>query len=83
MHVDIRQLSVGPEAALSLLVGQLINELVYGDPHAVPAHPEQEAAAIAVIATFQVALITFFLGLFRLGFLDVVLSRALVRSPHS
>lgn len=76
---NLRQLSVGPEAALSLLIGQLIKEIVYGDPHAIPENPEQEGAIIAVIATFQVGLLTFFLGLFRLGFLDVVLSRALVR----
>ncbi|KAK4689920.1 hypothetical protein P7C73_g207, partial [Tremellales sp. Uapishka_1] len=74
-----RQLSIGPEAALSLLIGQMIQELVYGDPHTIPKHPELEAAAIAIITTFQVGLITSVLGLLRLGFLDVVLSRALLR----
>lgn len=70
---------MGPEASLSLMLGHLIDDLVYGDPHSIPANPELEAAAIAVIATFQVGLITSILGLLRLGFLDVVLSRALLR----
>ncbi|GMK59887.1 hypothetical protein CspeluHIS016_0901040 [Cutaneotrichosporon spelunceum] len=74
-----RQLSMGPEASLSLMLGQLITELVWNDPHSPPANPELEAAAISVMATFQVALITGVLGLLRLGFLDVVLSRALLR----
>lgn len=50
----IRQLSLGPEAALSLLIGQMVQEQVFGDIHGTPAHPELEAAAIAVITTFQV-----------------------------
>ena len=74
-----RQLSVGPEAALSLLIGQMVTELVYSDPHHVHKHPELEAAAIALVTTFQVGIITLGLGLLRLGFLDVVLSRALLR----
>jgi high affinity sulfate transporter 1 len=74
-----RQLSMGPEASLSLMLGQLINDLVWGDPHNTPKHPELEAVAISVMATFQVGLITGILGLLRLGFLDVVLSRALLR----
>ncbi|RXK40370.1 endoplasmic reticulum protein [Tremella mesenterica] len=74
-----RQLSLGPEASLSLLIGQMIRDAVHGDPHTTPAHPELEAAAIALVTTFQTGLITFALGLLRLGFLDVVLSRALLR----
>lgn len=35
--------------------------------------------AVSVIITFQVGVITTVLGLLRLGFLDVVLSRALMR----
>jgi hypothetical protein len=49
-----RQLSLGPEAALSLLIGQMIQETVYADPHNLPKHPELEAAAIALVTTFQV-----------------------------
>jgi MFS superfamily sulfate permease-like transporter len=74
-----RQLSIGPEAALSLLIGQMIQEAVYGDPHSIPKNPELEAAAIALVTTLQIGVITFGLGLLRLGFLDVVLSRALLR----
>ncbi|WVQ78791.1 hypothetical protein IAT38_000882 [Cryptococcus sp. DSM 104549] len=74
-----RQLSIGPEAALSLMIGQMIQEAVYGDPHTTPENPELEAAAIAIITTFQIGVITSLLGLLRLGFLDVVLSRALLR----
>lgn len=61
------------------MLGHLINELVYSDPHSLPEHPQLEAAAVSVVATFQVGLITTALGLLRLGFLDVVLSRALLR----
>ncbi|WVN84882.1 uncharacterized protein L203_100018 [Cryptococcus depauperatus CBS 7841] len=74
-----RQLSIGPEAALSLMVGQVIQHIVYGDPHDKLSHPEIEAAAIALITTLQIGVITSVLGLLRLGFLDVVLSRALLR----
>ena len=57
----------------------MIREKVYGDPHSIPEHPELESAAIALVTTFQVAIITLALGILRLGFLDVVLSRALLR----
>ncbi|WVW80234.1 hypothetical protein I302_102212 [Kwoniella bestiolae CBS 10118] len=73
-----RQLSIGPEASLSLLMGQMIQDAVFGDPHHKPKHPELNAAALSVMATFQIGLITSILGLLRLGFLDVVLSRALL-----
>ncbi|KAG7531952.1 hypothetical protein FFLO_03959 [Filobasidium floriforme] len=74
-----RQLSVGPEAALSLLVGQLVTDALTADPHHAPKNPEGVAMAIAGITAMQVGMITFFLGIFRMGFLDVVLSRALLR----
>ncbi|WVQ93512.1 hypothetical protein IAU59_000586 [Kwoniella sp. CBS 9459] len=73
-----RQLSIGPEASLSLLMGQMIQDAIYADPHHRPSHPKLEAAALSVMATFQIGLITSILGLLRLGFLDVVLSRALL-----
>ncbi|KAJ7286961.1 sulfate anion transporter [Mycena rebaudengoi] len=74
-----RQLNVAPEAALSLLVGQAISDILLDHPDA--HSPEGEAAKIAIstIITFQVGLFAFFLGFFRLGFIDVVLSRALLR----
>lgn len=96
-HLTYRQLSVGPEAALSLLVGQVITQLTLSDPHTIPANPEKVAIAIATVITLQVrgplvrrvgcclkiflqvGLITFLLGICRLGFLDVVLSRPLLR----
>lgn len=61
------------------MLGHVIQELIYGDPHSVPENPELEAAAVSVVLTFQVGAITSVLGLLRLGFLDVVLSRALLR----
>ncbi|KAH9888425.1 sulfate anion transporter [Cubamyces lactineus] len=74
-----RQLNVAPEAALSLLVGQAVDEIMHSDPHTHPVDPNATSLAISTIITFQVGLISFLLGLFRLGFLDVVLSRALLR----
>ena len=32
----------------------MVQDAVFGDPHTRPEHPELEAAAIAVITTFQV-----------------------------
>ncbi|KAF7304704.1 Sulfate anion transporter [Mycena kentingensis (nom. inval.)] len=74
-----RQLNVAPEAALSLLIGQAVNEILLDHPD--PHSEEGEIVKIAVgtITTFQVGLFAFFLGFFRLGFIDVVLSRALLR----
>ncbi|OBZ69840.1 hypothetical protein A0H81_10083 [Grifola frondosa] len=74
-----RQLNVAPEASLSLLVGQAVDEILHSDPHTHPVDPQVLGIAISTIITFQVGLISFLLGLFRLGFLDVVLSRALLR----
>lgn len=70
---------MGPEASLSLMMGQMIDNFVYGDPHSVPKDPAAEGIAIAVMTTFTVGVLTSILGLLRLGFLDVVLSRALLR----
>ncbi|KAJ1306040.1 hypothetical protein OPQ81_010753 [Rhizoctonia solani] len=72
-----RQLSVGPEAALSLLVGQAVTHILHGDPSA--KIPHSMALAVSTMITFQVGCISFVLGLLRLGFIDVVLSRALLR----
>ncbi|TBU22922.1 sulfate anion transporter [Dichomitus squalens] len=74
-----RQLNVAPEAALSLLVGQAVDDILHSDPHTHPIDPNAVSIAISTIITFQVGLISFLLGLFRLGFMDVVLSRALLR----
>ena len=76
-------LNVGPEAALSLLVGQAISAIVRGDPHS--PNGVLIASAVSTMITFQVrelrvlreynaltsglqvGLISFLLGLLRLG----------------
>lgn len=74
-----RQLNVAPEAALSLLLGQAIAEIRhdYPDPH--DGQADLLGMGVATVITLQVGLISFLLGFFRLGFIDVVLSRALLR----
>ncbi|KAI0067589.1 hypothetical protein BV25DRAFT_1818966 [Artomyces pyxidatus] len=74
-----RQLNVAPEAALSLLVGQAVSTTLHSDPHSHPANPDAVGLAVASAIAVQVGLISFILGFFRLGFIDVVLSRALLR----
>lgn len=82
-----RHVSVGPEAALSLLVGQLVTSLKnqHRQSHlasgSAPSEDElrQLAISVSTILTFESGLITFLFGFFRLGFLDAVLSRALLR----
>jgi high affinity sulfate transporter 1 len=73
-----RQLNVAPEAALSLMLGQAVNDIRHDGP---PSHDNADAVGLAVasVITVQVGLISFLLGFFRLGFIDVVLSRALLR----
>ncbi|GAA5838503.1 hypothetical protein JCM9279_003264 [Rhodotorula babjevae] len=78
-----RQLSVGPEAALSLLTGEFISKVIETEEHAHGALSVAQKARLAVTITtcitFESGLVTFLLGFFRLGFLDAVLSRALLR----
>lgn len=74
-----RQLNVGPEASLSLIVGQTLTKLIHSDPHGPPDDAHLVAIAISTIITFQVGVFTFLLGFVRLGFIDVILSRALLR----
>ncbi|KAG2032608.1 sulfate transporter family-domain-containing protein [Suillus americanus] len=74
-----RQLNVGPEAALSLLVGQAVSDYRRGDHHTRPEDADAVGIAVSTAITFQVGLFASMLGFFRLGFLDVVLSRALLR----
>ncbi|KAJ6590119.1 sulfate anion transporter [Mycena vulgaris] len=74
-----RQLNVAPEAAISLLVGQAVADILLDHPD---PHSDEGAMikiAISTIITMQVGLFSFLLGFFRLGFIDVVLSRALLR----
>ncbi|KDR75521.1 hypothetical protein GALMADRAFT_247970 [Galerina marginata CBS 339.88] len=74
-----KQLNVAPEAALSLLLGQTVSDIHhdYPDPH--NGKGDLVGLSVATIITLQVGLISFLLGFFRLGFIDVVLSRALLR----
>ncbi|EKM81234.1 hypothetical protein AGABI1DRAFT_112909 [Agaricus bisporus var. burnettii JB137-S8] len=71
-----RQLNVAPEAATSLLVGQAVADILHD-------HTGDDVATLGLIIstaiTLQAGLIEFLLGFFRLGFIDVVLSRALLR----
>lgn len=65
-----RRLAVLPEAALSLVVGEAIRRNIEentGD------HPHlAKSSEMACMITFLAALITFFAGIFRLGFVDVI-----------
>ncbi|CAK5275870.1 unnamed protein product [Mycena citricolor] len=74
-----RQLNVAPEAALSLLVGQAVADILSDHPNAHSEEGEAIRIAVGTIITMQVGLFAFLLGFFRLGFIDVVLSRALLR----
>ncbi|KAI8379471.1 sulfate transporter family-domain-containing protein [Radiomyces spectabilis] len=71
-----RQMSVGPEATLSLLVGSSIAQQAHLQAEGVsPIDP----LAWACLMTLFVGIFTFLLGIFRLGFLDSLMSRALLR----
>ncbi|CEQ38700.1 SPOSA6832_00148, partial [Sporobolomyces salmonicolor] len=79
-----RQLSLGPEAALSLIMGETIAKFIEAEEHAhggkmSPADKAKLTVTLTTIITFESGLVTFLLGFFRLGFLDAVLSRALLR----
>lgn len=73
---------MAPEAALSLLIGQAVEDYKHdvrtSDPEGFSKH-EGVGLAVATAITLQAGLFTFLLGFFRLGFIDVVLSRALLR----
>ncbi|BGP33159.1 hypothetical protein JCM10296v2_004953 [Rhodotorula toruloides] len=77
-----RQLSVGPEAALSLITGEMIAKFIEEEKHAhgrmSDAHRAKFIAKIITVIAFESGLVTFLLGFFPLGFLDAVLSRALL-----
>ncbi|ORX44607.1 sulfate permease [Hesseltinella vesiculosa] len=68
-----RQMSMGPEATLSLLVGSSIATQNHDPDNGV------DPLAWATLMTFFVGVFTFLLGIFRLGFLDSLMSRALLR----
>jgi MFS superfamily sulfate permease-like transporter len=63
-----------------LLVGQTIAHYTSRLPKdASPEEVDHLAVSVATILTLQVGLVTFLLGIFRLGFLDAVLSKPLLR----
>ncbi|KAI8058257.1 sulfate transporter family-domain-containing protein [Syncephalis plumigaleata] len=73
-----RQLSVGPEALVAMLVGTAIiqeEESFNG----VQLEPSLSSAELTAIIAVLVGLFNLILGLFRLGFLDSVLSRTMLR----
>ncbi|KAJ3028069.1 UNVERIFIED_CONTAM: hypothetical protein HDU68_002520 [Siphonaria sp. JEL0065] len=65
-----KQLGVGPEALVSILTAAAIRESTLDI---------NESIAVAGLLALLVGMFTFILGFFRLGFLDSVLSRALLR----
>lgn len=75
------QLSVGPEAGLSLLIGQAASDITSRLSGGGASEKHKTAVALAVITmmTLQTGVITLILGILRLGFLDSVLSRPLLR----
>ncbi|ESK97250.1 endoplasmic reticulum protein [Moniliophthora roreri MCA 2997] len=74
-----RQLNVAPEAALSLLLGQAVSDIHHDMDDRDKGFPDSLGLSVATVITLQVGFISFLLGFFRLGFIDVVLSRALLR----
>ncbi|CAG8770762.1 16261_t:CDS:2 [Gigaspora margarita] len=70
-----RQLVIGPEALVSMLVG---SSIVQQQKYLEQSDPET-AILIAGLITFFVGILTLIIGIFRLGFIDSVLSRALLR----
>lgn len=68
-------MSVGPEATLALLIGSSIAQ----QEHIKPDDYEIDPLAWSCLMTLFVGIFTFLLGIFRLGFLDSLMSRALLR----
>jgi MFS superfamily sulfate permease-like transporter len=71
------QMVVGPEAPGSLLMGQVVRENI--KKGTIDDADGKKAAEIAGIVTFTAGLVIFLSGIFRLGFLDNVLSRPFQR----
>ncbi|CAB4427041.1 unnamed protein product [Rhizophagus irregularis] len=71
-----KQLVIGPEALVSMLIG---SSVVQQQRYMNKEGDEESAILIAGLITFFVGILTFILGIVRLGFLDSVLSRALLR----
>jgi MFS superfamily sulfate permease-like transporter len=71
------QMIVGPEAAGSLLMGQVVKGTI--DKGHFDDDDGHRAAEVAGIVTFTAGLVILLAGIFRLGFLDNVLSRPFQR----
>lgn len=67
-----RQLAVGPEALVSILTGTTIRNYI-------KTNPDANVVGVATSLSLLVGLFTLLLGVLRLGFLDCVISRALLR----
>ncbi|KAJ3298448.1 Solute carrier 26 [Rhizoclosmatium sp. JEL0117] len=75
-----RQLGVGPEALVTILTAAIIRDKPSNSVEYSSVDDEMmENIAIANLLALMVGVFTFLLGFFRLGFLDSVLSRALLR----
>jgi MFS superfamily sulfate permease-like transporter len=71
------QMVVGPEAAGSLLTGQVVKENINNGR--MDDNDGKQAAEVAGIVTFTAGMVILLAGIFRLGFLDNVLSRPFQR----
>lgn len=69
---SVPQMIVGPESAISLIIGQAIEARVSEDSHLKPIN-------LCLMITFIAGLVLLIGGLLRFGFLENVLSRALLR----
>ncbi|QLQ79264.1 hypothetical protein HG537_0B06120 [Torulaspora globosa] len=69
---SVPQMIVGPESAISLVVGQAVDNLC-------SHNPEIDKMGITVLISFISGTILFVFGICRFGFLGNVLSRALLR----
>lgn len=66
-----KQLSVGPDALSSLLIGLTLSGESFDDPTI-------DATVIAPVIAFMVGIILLILGLLRVGFIDTILSKPLL-----
>ena len=75
-----KQLSIGPEALVSILVGSSIREFKLWKEHQdiTALNPIDNVQSTALLC-LMIGVFVFLLGMFRFGFLDSVLSRALLR----
>ncbi|KAJ1982499.1 hypothetical protein H4R33_005013 [Dimargaris cristalligena] len=74
-----RHLAMGPEALISTLVGTIVADYQQTVNHQANGEGLLDSQGIARILCFLVGAITFAVGIFRLGFLDSILSKALLR----